>query len=171
MEPHPADSASVRPRSIWPMFLGGLLLFALFAFAVVWLRAAVNLTGADEEALRAAQRVEILAKVNEANEAKISGYSWTDKAKGTVSIPVDQALPLALAKLQASPPRPAYPVDPAVPLGSALKPGGLAAPAPTPPPFAAPASAVTPAPATETPMAAPVPPDAPPATNPAEVAP
>ena len=77
----------------------------------------------------------------------MTGYGWADQAKGTVRIPLDRAMEMAVAKLSAQgEPRPAYPIDPNVPLGSAVKPGGLAAAQPTPPPFTAPAAS-EPAPA------------------------
>lgn len=137
---HPTHNpGSERPRSIWPMFAGAFLLFLLFGVAVQWIVSSTDRTTFDEEAQRAVQRMEILAKVNEENAALTTTYGWLDRAKGTVRIPVDRAVELAVAKLAQIAPHPAYPVDPSVPLGSALKPGGLAAPAPTPPPFTAPA--------------------------------
>ena len=150
-----------REKSIWPMFTGAFVLFAVFAVFVLWMLRSGDTASFDEEAIRAKERYDILAKVQEENRNLTSGYGWADQAKGTVRIPLDRALEMAVAKLSAqSDPRPAYPIDPNVPLGSAVKPGGLAAAQPTPPPFNAPA----PAPATEPPAAEPDPvPAAPPA--------
>lgn len=128
------------------MFVGTFLLFILFAAIVQWMLASSDRAAFDEDAIRAKQRYEILAKIKEEN-AKLTGeYAWVDQAKKTVRIPVDRAMELTMQRLVAQGgPKPAYPVDPNIPLGSAVKPGGLAAPQPTPPPFAT----STPAPATE----------------------
>jgi hypothetical protein len=139
---HAPNSTAPREKSIWPMFVGAFVLFALFALAVQWMLGSGDPASYDEEAIRAKERYDILAKIQEENKALTTGYGWADQAKGTVRIPLDRAMELTVAKLAAQgEPRPAYPVDPSVPLGSAVKPGGLAAPQPTPPPFNAPAPA------------------------------
>jgi hypothetical protein len=149
MESAPHSTAP-REKSIWPMFAGAFALFVLFALGVQWILRSGDPASFDEEAIRAKERYEILAKIDEENKTLTTGYAWADQAKGLVRIPLDRAMELTLAKLSAQgEPRPAYPVDPNVPLGSAVKPGGLAAPQPTPPPFGVPAPA--PAPAQETP--------------------
>lgn len=122
------------------MFIGAFAIFALFALGVLWMLGSGDSAAFDEEAIRAKERYDILAKIEEENKTLTTGYAWADQAKGTVRIPLDRAMELTVAKLAAQgEPRPAYPVDPNVPLGSAVKPGGLAAPQPTPPPFTAPA--------------------------------
>jgi len=145
-------SPAPREKSIWPMFAGALVLFALFAFGVFWMLRSGDPASYNEEAIRAKERYDILAKVQEENKNLTSGYGWADQAKGTVRIPLDRAMEMAVAELAAQGgPRPAYPMDPNVPLGSAVKPGGFAAPQPTPPPFNAPVPAppAEPPPATE----------------------
>jgi cbb3-type cytochrome oxidase subunit 3 len=155
MNPVTTQPAAPREKSVWPMFVGAFVLFVLFAAFVLWMLRSGDVASFDEEAIRAKERYEILAKVQEENNNLTSGYGWADQAKGTVRIPLAQAMELAVAKLSAQgEPRPAYPIDPNAPLGSALKPGGLAAPQPTPPPFGAPpepapAPAAEPAPAPE----------------------
>jgi hypothetical protein len=152
---HAPHSTAPREKSIWPMFIGAFVLFALFALGVQWMLRSGDPASFDEEAIRAKERYDILAKIQEENKALTTGYGWADQAKGTVRIPLDRAMELAVAKLSAQgEPRPAYPVDPNVPLGSAIKPGGLAAAQPTPPPFNAPAApAPTVAPAAPEPAA------------------
>lgn len=146
-------STAPREKSVWPMFAGAFALFVLFALGVQWMLRSGDPASFDEEAIRAKQRYEILAKVTEENNGLTTGYGWADRAKGAVRLPLDRAMELTAARLAAQgEPRPAYPVDPNVPLGSAVKPGGLAAPQPTPPPFGAPATAPA-APAPQTPAA------------------
>jgi hypothetical protein len=147
MNPAP-HSPAPREKSIWPMFAGAFVLFALFALFVQWMLSSGDPASYDEEAIRAKERYDILAKIREENNTLTGSYGWADQAKGTVRVPLDRAKELAVAKLSAQgAPRPAYPVDPNVPLGSAVKPGGFAAAQPTPPPFNAPAA---PSPAVET---------------------
>jgi hypothetical protein len=99
----------------------------------------------DEDAIRAKERYEILKKVQDENAGLISGYAWADRAKGTVRIPLERAMELAVAELSAQgEPKPAGAIDPNVPHASAVKPGGLAAPQPTPPPFNAPPVPIAP---------------------------
>lgn len=155
---HAPNSTAPREKSIWPMFAGAFVLFALFALGVQWMLGSGDPASYDEEAIRAKERYDILAKIEEENKALITGYGWADQAKGTVRIPLERAMELTVAKLAAQgEPRPAYPVDPNVPLGSAVKPGGLAVPQPTPPPFGSPAGAPESAAATD---AAPAPEEA-----------
>ncbi len=140
MDPAPHSTAP-REKSIWPMFAGTFVLFALFAVFVFSMLRSGDPGSFDEEAIRAKERYDILAKVQEENKGLTTGYGWADQAKGTVRIPTDRAMAMAVAKLSAqSEPRPAYPIDPNIPLGSAVKPGGFAAAQPTPPPFNAPVS-------------------------------
>ena len=147
-------STAPREKSIWPMFTGSFVLFALFAGFVFWMLRSGDPGSFDEEAIRAKERYDILAKVQEENKDLTTAYGWVDQAKGTVRIPTDRAMAMAVAKLSAQGgPRPAYPIDLNVPLGSAVKPGGFAAAQPTPPPFNAP----TPVAAPETPVAEPAP--------------
>lgn len=140
---------TAQRKSIWPMFAGAFVIFAVFAAFVQWMISSGDRELFDEEAIRSKERYEILKKINEENAGLTSGYAWADRAKGTVRIPLDRAEEMAVAKLSAQgEPRPAGAIDPNVPLGSAVKPGGLAAAQPTPPPFNAPAApAATPAPA------------------------
>ena len=149
---HTPHSTAPREKSIWPMFTGAFVLFALFAAFVAWMLRAGDPASYDEEAIRAKERYDILAKIEEENKALTTGYGWADQAKGTVRIPLDRAMEMTVANLAAQgEPRPANPIDLTIPLGSAVKPGGLAAAQPTPPPFNAPEPAASMAPAIEVP--------------------
>jgi hypothetical protein len=140
---------TARRKSIWPMFVGAFVIFAVFAVFVQWMVSSGDRASFDEEAIRSKERYEILRKINEENAGLTTGYAWADRAKGTVRIPLDRAVEMAAAKLSAQgEPKPAGAIDPNVPHASAVKPGGLAAPQPTPPLFnAPPAPAATNAPA------------------------
>lgn len=141
-------NSAPREKSIWPMFLGAFALFVLFAVFAQWMLRSSDPASFDEDAIRAGQRYEILAKVQEEAKNLTTGYGWADQAKGTVRIPLDRAMELAVAKLSAQgEPRPGSVIDPTIPHASALKAGGLAAPQPTPPPFNAPPATAPAAPA------------------------
>lgn len=132
------------------MFVGTFVLFALFAVLAQWMLNSGGREILDEEATRAEQRREILQKVDEEDAKLTVGYAWVDRAKGTVRIPIEHAMQIAVQRLAAQgEPRPAYPLDPNVPLGSAIKPGGFAAAQPTPPPFNLPPPAPAPVASTE----------------------
>lgn len=104
----PAPSAS----SAAPIFLGGLALMLLFT-GLTWWMIASRPEPLDEEAIRHAQRAEIIQKVNEQAEADLNRFAWVDEAKGIAQVPVDYAMKLEVAALRdAQGPRPAYPVDP-----------------------------------------------------------
>lgn len=62
------------------------------------------------------------------NEIKLNTYAWVDQAKGSVQIPVAEAMKLVLANLNDIKPAPAYPV---------LDSAGNPLPASTPVPSAA----------------------------------
>ena len=160
MNPAETQPAATRQKSIWPMFIGGLILIVLFYGVGLLLRSMTSRTIQDEEAIRAKERVAILAKVRMEASSQTTTYAWIDRAKGIVRVPVDRAVELAVTKLSAKgQPHAAYAMDPKMALESAVKPGGLAAPQPPIPPFSAPEPAAPAAPAPE------AQPETPPATE------
>ena len=113
----------------------------LFLFVVVGVystRMANNTTGYDDQ--QAALRKARLDKMQEADRKTLTTADWIDQAKGTVRIPIDEAMPEEVAALKAKP----------VAIGTAIE---GAAPAPAAP-GAAPAPAGTPAASTNAPTAA-----------------
>lgn len=144
MNPAETQHAATRQKSIWPMFVIGLLLMVFFYGAGLLLRSMTGHTIQDEEAIRSKERAAILAKVRMEATSQTTTYAWVDRAKGIVRVPVDRAMELAVARLSAKgEPHAAYPVDPNMALESAVKPGGFSAPQPVAPPFSAPEPAVS----------------------------
>ncbi len=140
--------ASRKAPAIWPFFLIGLLMLLLFWGVNKWLVGFEASDAEPEEAARAELRIKNLAELRAENATKLESYAWVDRAKGTVQIPIAEAMNLVLADLNASEPRAAYPVvAPAV--APAVAPEASPAPAPTESPAAAPAAPT--APATPTP--------------------
>jgi hypothetical protein len=97
------------PKSLWPIFVLGLLMIALF---LIGAKALLTLPGPPpaEDAERAAERTEAYAALEEDNENKLSTYALLDD--GRVQIPIAGAMRIAEARLNAGEPRPAGPVNP-----------------------------------------------------------
>jgi hypothetical protein len=69
-----------------------------------------NIPTVDEQT--AEVRLKNLAELNAENQKILTRYHWLDKNKGVVGIPIDRAMDLVLAQLQANKPHAAGPVNP-----------------------------------------------------------
>jgi hypothetical protein len=116
-------------RATIPMIITGLAMMLLFFDFVILLVAQREHAQTHDEALKE-QRLKNLADLNGENQKILTQYHWVDKAKGIVGIPIDRAMNLVLAELQANRPHPAGPIT---------------APSPATTPSAAPAASATPA--------------------------
>ncbi|MEI8309558.1 MAG: hypothetical protein WCH98_02260 [Verrucomicrobiota bacterium] len=134
MPPDVSNSAakSSRGPALWLFFAMAMVLLVLFWGATVWLTRGQGGDADPEEAARAEFRAKTLAELRADNAKKLESYAWVDRAKGSVQIPITEAMKLVLADINNIQPRPAYPV-------------ATPAPAVAPSPAQAPA---TPAPAT-----------------------
>lgn len=132
-------ATSTTRKQLWPFFLAGLVMILLFWGINKWLMGGSG-NPEPEEAARAEVRIKNLADLRAENAAKLEKYAWVDRAKGSVQIPVTQAMELVLPELNASRPRAAYPVvtTPAAPAPAPAQPAP-AQPAPTQPAPAPPA--------------------------------
>ncbi len=101
-----------KPRPFWSLFVVGLLLILLFAVATKLLRAWAS-PGTDEDAARAAERMAVHAELVASNATRLGTYAWVDKSKGTVQIPISQAIELTIQQINTRPPAPAGPITPA----------------------------------------------------------
>jgi hypothetical protein len=166
--------AAAHSRPLWLVLAGGFLLLLLFVIAV---RLLTGLAPApQEDAARAAERTKAHQELDSENAKKLQNYAWVDKAKGTLQIPIERAMELAIVELNSKKPTAAGPIATPAP-SPAASPAPAApptAPAPAAPPAAAPtvspaaAPAVSPAAApTPSPAASPAPPAAPVAPTPA----
>src|SRR5947208_10393296 len=116
---------SSAPFSTW---VGVVLLFALFGAIVV---AVIGPTprGDTYERMRAEARAKKLKDARDEESKALTSYSWIDKNKGTVRLPIDRAIELTVADLANKKPAAAYAI--ATPESSAA-PGGAAAASPAP---------------------------------------
>ncbi len=113
-----------------------------FVFALVAYIAAQNVIGyQDYDAKRAEQRYANLAKLQADDQKTLTSFSWIDKDKKIVSIPLEEALPEEITTLQAKPLQQAGVIP-----GSVPTPMPPVAPAPT----AVTNAALAPAPAAAT---------------------
>jgi hypothetical protein len=127
-----ADTEPVQSPAPFSTWLGVVLLFGLFgviALAVV----GPSPRGNTYEKTRAEDRMKKLTQLRDEDTKALGGYSWIDKNKGTVRLPIERAMELTVADLKNKKPAPAGAI--AAPEASAA-PGGaaVATPAPTAPP-------------------------------------
>jgi hypothetical protein len=172
--------AAAHSRPLWLVLAGGFLLLLLFVIAVRLLTALAP--APQEDAARAAERTKAHQELEAENAKKLQNYAWVDKAKGTLQIPIERAMELAIVELNSKKPTAAGPIATPAPSPAASPaaspapaPAAPAAPAPAAPPAAAPTAspaAAPPAAPTASPAAAPTPsPAASPAPPAAPVAP
>jgi hypothetical protein len=124
-----------QPHSMFGTWLGVLLLFIVFGL-FVWVVFGAIPRGDNYEAKRAKARMEKLEQLHKDATTALTSYGWVDKNKGIARIPIDQAMPLAMADLANKKPTAAYaiatPAPPAEPAPAGQ--GGAAPSASAPPP-------------------------------------
>lgn len=125
------------PFSTW---VGVVALFAIFGVIVLAI-IGPSPRSDDYEQKRAKAREEKLKTLHEENAKALTTYGWIDKAKGTVRVPIEQAMQLTVADLGQKQPTAAGPIATPAPQAS---PAPTAAVVPTPAPTASPTPAGTP---------------------------
>ena len=116
------------PFSAW---LGVTLLFLIFG-AIVLAIVGPSPRGDDYEQKRAKARAEKLKTLHDEETKALTTYGWIDKTKGTVRVPIERAMELALVDLSRKKPAAAGPVATAAPAPEASPAAGQGKPAPTP---------------------------------------
>jgi hypothetical protein len=119
---HHEGSAGQKKPVFW-IFVAALIGLGLFFGANSLFFGKTSSTLDPEDPARDAERVKNLADLVAENEIKLNTYAWVDQAKGSVQIPVAEAMKLVLSNLNDIKPAPAYPV---------LDSAGNPLPAPTP---------------------------------------
>lgn len=99
-----------KPTGLATFFVIGLVLLLLFLGINLWLTGGQTGSTDPEEAARSEIRIKNLAELRAENAKKLETYAWLDRAKGSVQIPVTEAMKLVLPELNSQRPRPAYPV-------------------------------------------------------------
>jgi hypothetical protein len=147
-----ADAESIRQsvesRAPFSTWLGVVLLFALFGIIVAAVIGPSSRTD-NYEQIRAKNRIEKLKAIRETDAKQLTTYSWIDKNKGAVGLPIDRAMELTVTELAAKKPAAAYPIATPTPAGAAnaaaspAPAASAAKPAASPQPSAAPAAAAS----------------------------
>jgi hypothetical protein len=106
---HHEDSSGQKKPVFWIFVAAFIGLGLFFAFNSLFL-AKSNADLNPEDPARDAERIKNLADLQAVNEIKLNTYAWVDQAKGSVQIPIVDAMKLVLADLNAKKPAPAYPV-------------------------------------------------------------
>ena len=128
--PHDVSNSTKKtenPPGLRSFFAWAMLMILLFLGATLWLTGWQGGDADPEEVQRAELRIKTLAELRADNAKKLESYAWVDRAKGSVQIPIGEAMKLVLADINKTQPQAAYPV--AKP-ESASTPG--AAPVPSP---------------------------------------
>jgi len=104
------------------VIITGLVMILLFVgLASFLVSQRKNIPTVDEQT--AEVRLKNLANLNAENQRTLTQYRWIDKNKGVVGIPINRAMDLVMAQLQANKPHAVGPINPPA-----------AAPAPSPGP-------------------------------------
>lgn len=106
---HHEDSTGQKKPVFW-IFVAAVIGLGLFFVAnnLFFGKAASTLD--PEDPARDAERVKNLADLMAENQVKLETYAWVDQAKGSVQIPIAEAMKLVIADLNSKKPAPAYPV-------------------------------------------------------------
>jgi len=83
-------------------FLGVFGAFLIFVVIAAYSSRMANDTPAYDQG-RAAERLAILAKQRDADEKTLTTADWVDQTKGTVRVPIDEAMPETITTLKAKP--------------------------------------------------------------------
>jgi hypothetical protein len=106
----------------------GLVMLLLFVgLAIFLVSQRENIPTVDEQTAQV--RLKNLAELNAENQRILTQYHWIDKNKGVVGIPINRAMDLVVAQLQANKPHAAGPINPPAaaspaPSPTAQTPGG-----------------------------------------------
>jgi hypothetical protein len=106
---HHEDSSGQKKSVFW-IFVVALIGLGLFFVINSLFLGKSDSTLDPEDPARDAERVKNLADLVAENEIKLNTYAWADKSKGTIQIPITEAMKLVLADLNGKKPAPAYPV-------------------------------------------------------------
>src|SRR2546423_14988199 len=117
-----ADLEQTYSRAPFSSWIGVVLLFALFGVIVVAIVGPAPRSDTYEKQ-RAEARMKKLKDAHEQDAKALATYAWIDKNKGSVRLPIEQAMQLTVADLASKKPMPVGPI--ATPEASAA-PGGAA---------------------------------------------
>ena len=106
---HHENSAGQKKPVFW-IFVAAVIGLGLFFVMNSLFLGKSNSTLDPEDPARDAERVKNLADLKAENEIKLNTYAWIDQPKGSVQIPIAEAMTLVIGDLNAKKPAAAYPV-------------------------------------------------------------
>ena len=106
---HHENSAGQKKPVFW-IFVAALIGLGLFFGMNSLFLGKSNSTLDPEDPARDAERVKNLADLKAENEIKLNTYAWIDQPKGSIQIPIAEAMTLVIGDLNAKKPAAAYPV-------------------------------------------------------------
>jgi len=118
-----------QARAPWSVWLGIVLLFALFGVIVLAIIGPAP-RKSDYEETRAKKRVDNLKTLREEADKALTTYGWIDKTKGLARIPIERAMELTVADLAKQKPAPAGPIATPEAQATASAPATATSPAP-----------------------------------------
>jgi len=111
--------------SLWVIITSLVMMLLFVGLAAFLISQRENIPTVDEQT--AEVRLKNLAELNAENQKFLTQYHWVDKSKGVVGIPIDRAMDLVVAQLQANKPHAAGAINPPAVAPAAASP----APSPT----------------------------------------
>ncbi|MEO7168584.1 MAG: hypothetical protein ABI787_00635 [Spartobacteria bacterium] len=133
-----------QPRFLLSAWLWAVILFVFFG-VIVAITFGTMQRGSNYEAERAKTRTEKLKTAEDEWHKTAGSYGWVDKEKGVAHIPIQRAMELEMADLQAKKPAPAGPIALPAPAAAPVTETGAEQPK-NPAPEAAPTGSATPEP-------------------------
>ena len=106
---HHENSAGQKKPVFW-IFVAAVIGLGLFFGMNSLFLGKSNSTLDPEDPARDAERVKNLADLKAENEIKLNTYAWIDQPKGSIQIPIAEAMTLIIADLNAKKPAAASPV-------------------------------------------------------------
>src|ERR1700738_3920451 len=109
-----AENTQKNRVSLSVIVIGLVMILLFVGLAIFLVSQRENIPTVDEQT--AEVRVKNLAELNAENERILTQYRWIDKNQGVVGIPINRAMDLVVAQLQANKPHAAGPINtPAAP--------------------------------------------------------
>ncbi len=106
---HHAEPAATKKSGFW-FFVLSFLVLAIFLGMTLLFRGGTVATTDPEDIARDAVRTKYLEELQAEDTKKLTTFAWVDQAKGSVQIPISEAMKLVLVELNAQKPAPAYPI-------------------------------------------------------------
>ena len=119
-----AENTQKNRVSLSVIIIGLVMILLFVGLAIFLVSQRENIPTVDAQ--NAEVRLKNLAELNAENQRILTQYHWIDKNKGVIGIPINRAMDLVVAQLQANKPHAAGPINSpaAAPAAASPTPGG-----------------------------------------------